>query len=372
MTVNRHPKLAATTFKLYRTHWVLFWCIMLPVAILAIGLDIAQTFRLDRMLEADLSSRPPSYPNGQTAVVVSNISTAYGIHSTVASSTDTTTNPKYPYRTTWQLFPNQSFRVDNKRGTSWEWDLTFHSFYFTRLFLLLLTLCPLSLAVARISRGSENMGNTEDMTPLTTRDMWRQTGRKAFTLFFAFLLFMLIVDIGSTLYGLITMWVPSLNWKLSIVLVFPLMMVLHIYLFVMFSLYNPCLILEDNSIVGIFRRSYALVRGARLRFFGIYFLTGWIAFIIGSVLFGAVLLVFSIFIPDLAPVREALLPLQFLTLFIGFNVQVELPKLLGDPAMVTILIVRDLITTAIIPIWAIVTTHLYLERADEHSNTIAA
>ena len=372
MTDNRRPKLAATIFKLYRTHWALFWCIMLPVAILAIGVDIAQTFRLDTMLEADLNSRPPSYPNGHVSIPVSSISTAYGIHSTLASSTDTTINTKYPYRTTWQFLPNQSFRVDNKRGTSWEWDLTFHSFYSTRLFLLILTLCPLSLAVAHISRGSQISGNAEDLTSLTAREMWRQTGRKAFSVFIAFLLFMLVVDIGSTLYGLITMWVPSLNWKLSLLLIYPLMMVLHIYLFVTLSLYNPCLILENNSVVGIFRRSYALVRGARLRFFGIYFLTGWIAFIIGSVLFGAALLVFSAFIPDLAPVREALLPLQFLTLFFGFNVQVALPKLLGDPATVVILIVRDLITTAIIPIWAIVTTHLYLEHADGQSDAVEA
>ena len=156
-----------------------------------------------------------------------------------------------------------------------------------------------------------------EAAPPTAREMWRQTGRKAFTVLGTFLLFMLIVDVVANLYALILWLMPSLNWMLFMGLTFPLMMVLHIYLFVTLSLYNPCLILENNSIVGVFRRSHALVSGARLRFFGIYFLTGWIASIITSVLFGAALLVFSVFIPDLAPIREALFPLKFLTLFIG-------------------------------------------------------
>ena len=373
MTDNPETKLAATIVKLYRTHWALFWRIMLPVAIIAIGLNVAQSFRLGTLLEADISNTPPSYPNGHVSIPVSRISTAYGIHSTVASSdTDHTTNTRSSFRSIWQLFPVPSFRVTNNRGITWEWELRFQSFYSMHLFLLLLTLCPLSLAVARISRGSQVIDNAVEAAPLTAREMWRQTGRKAFTVFVTFLLFILIMDVVATLHGLTSWLIPSLNQILPIELTFTLMMVSHIYLLVTLSLYNPCLILENNSIVGIFRRSYALVRGARLRFFGIYFLTGWIATVITSVLFGAALLVFSVFIPDLAPIREALFPLKFLTLFIGANVQVELPKLLGDPATVAILVVKDLITTSIIPIWAILTTYLYLERTDVQSNAIEA
>ncbi len=369
MTDNQRPKLAATIFKLYRTHWALFWRIMLPVVIIAIGWNVAQNFRLGSLLEEDIRSRSPRSPNGHVFIPVSSISTADGIHSTIASSdTDLPANRRSSFRTIWHIFPAPSFRVTNNRGLTWEWVLRFQSFYSMSLFPLLLTLCPLSLAVARISRGD----NATEAAPLTARDMWRQTGRKAFKVFVTFLLFMLIVDVVANLYGLIS-WLMSLqNWTLDINLLFPVMVVSHIYFFVMLSLYNPCLILEDNSIIGIFRRSYALVRGARLRFFGIYLLTGWITLIISSVLLGAALLVFSVFIPDLAPVREALLPLQFLTLFIGFNVQVELPTLLGAPATAAILIVRDLITTAMIPIWAILTTHLYFKRADAQPNAIKA
>ena len=369
MTDNRQPKLSATVVKLYRTHWELFWCIMLPVAILAIGWNVAQSFRLGSLLEEDISNMTPSYPNGHVFIPVSSISTADGIQSTVASSdTDLPANTGSSFRTIWQLLPIPSIRVTNNRGLTWEWVPRFQSFYFMHLFPLLLTLCPLSLAVARISRRD----NATQAAPLTAREMWRQTGRKALKVFVTFLLFMLIVDIVANLYALISWLMSLLNWTLHTNLLFPVMVVSHIYFFVTLSLYNPCLILEENSIVGIFRRSHALVSGARLRFFGIYLLTGWIVLIITSVLLGIVLLIFSIFIPDLAPVREALLPLQFLTLFLGFNVQVELPKLLGAPATVAILIVKDLITISIFPIWAILTTHLYLERADAQTNAIKA
>ena len=83
-----------------------------------------------------------------------------------------------------------------------------------------------------------------------------------------------------------------------------------------------------------------------------------------SVVLGAVLLAFSVFIPDLAPVRDALSSLRFLTLFIGGNIEVVLPELLSVPVTVAILVVKGLIATFLVPIWAILTTHLYFERVD--------
>ena len=136
------------------------------------------------------------------------------------------------------------------------------------------------------------------------------------------------------------------------------------------SLYNPCLILENNSLIGIFRRSHALVSGARLRFFGIYLLTGWIASVLTSVLLGVTLLVFSVFVPELAQVRDALSPLKFLSLFIGGDIEVVLPALLSVPATVAILIVKGLIAAFFVPIWAILTTLLYLEQIDVKSNAL--
>ena len=212
--------------------------------------------------------------------------------------------------------------------------------------------------MARILRDSAS----EVSVPLTARDIWRSTGRKALAVFGAALLFVLIADVGSYLYILASWLIPSQVRALPIELLFILMTVYQAYVLVTLSLYNLCLILENTSIVGIFRRSHALVSGARLRFFGAYLLTGWIASVMTSIVLGAVLLAFSVFIPDLATVRDALSPLRFLTLFIGGDIEVVLPELLSVPVTVAILIVKGLIATFLVPIWAILTTHLYFER----------
>ena len=366
MPDNRDTNLPKTIVKHYRTHWRLFWCIMLPVAICAIALYIAQALHLNRQLEEDVKT-PSNTPSRQVYTAVSSIGTAYGIHSTFRNfRSDVATNTD-SLREMWQILPIPSIIVTNSAGITWRWELDkVGSFYYTRLVLLLLALCPLSLAVARISRGSQTSDDTPETTPLTAREMWRQTGRKAFIVFAAFLLFILIVDVGGTLVSLITWAIPSLNWVLPITLLSTLVMISHYYFLVTLSLYNPCLILENNSIIGIFRRSHALVSGARFRFLGIYLLTGWIISTIASVLTGIALLVFSLFIPDLGPVREVLPLLKFLTffIFIGADIEIVLPQLLGMPVTVAILIVRELITTFLFPIWAILTTHLYLKRVD--------
>ena len=72
----------------------------------------------------------------------------------------------------------------------------------------------------------------------------------------------------------------------------------------------------------------------------------------------------SLFIPDLAAVQDALSPLRFLTLFIGADIQILLPQLLSTQVMVAILGIDVLIKTFLLPIWAILTTYLYLERVD--------
>ncbi len=361
MADNQRLNLARTIVKLYWTHWALFWRIMLPVAIVAIGLNVAQNFRLDMLFEKTITigNMPPSYPNGHVFIPVSSISTAYGTHSTVqSSSTNLTTNASVSPRLQWRLYPIPNFEITNNEGMTWKWEPDFLGLHYTPLILLLLTFSPLSLAVARIVRDTQ----IKDSTPLAAREMYRHTGRKTLTLFAAFLFFILIVDVGNYLYILILWLIPPLDRYLD--LTFILTFVPHIYFLVTLSLYNPCLILEDNSIIGIFRRSHALVSGAGLRFAGIYLLTSWIASIIISVLLGTALLVFSIFIPDLAQIRVALFPLKFLILFIGGDIEVVLPQMLSTSVTMVVHVVKGLAVTFLVPIWAILTTHLYLERSE--------
>lgn len=358
MADNQRPNLARTIVKLYWTHWALFWRIMLPVAIVAIAVHIAQFFQLlspSEKIIGNTSSRP-------VYTVTNNVNTVSGIEPTIFhTSKDLSTSPRSTPRVRWTLYPIPRISSTDSEGVTWKWEIKFRSLDYTPLILLLLTLYPLSIAVARLSRDSQ----VSDTAEVTAREMWRQTGRKALTVFLVALFFVLITDVGSYLYLIISWLMHSQVWTFPFEFEFILFLqiVPHIYLLVTLSLYNLCLILENNSIIGIFRRSHAIVSGARLRFFGIYLLTGWIVSVITSVLIGAALLVFSAFIPDLAQVREALSPLRFLTLFIGADVEVVLPQLLSVPVTVAILIVRDLIATFLVPIWAILTTHLYLERS---------
>jgi hypothetical protein len=358
MAENQRANLARTIFTQYRGNFGLFWRIMLPIAIIAIVLEVVVFFQSVTRVEKHIDDIVRE--NVYTTV---DVNTNNGVYPTISLPKKDASASSEP-SVSWGLLPIPYFTSTDNEGITWNWGINVQSFNYGPLILLLLTLCPLSLAVARLSRSSQVSEVAQDLTPPTAREMWRQTGRKAFKILIAFFLFILCVDVVSYLHGLVSWLVPSLVRGLSIELVFILTIVYQAYFLVTLSLYNPCLILENNSIIGVFRRSHALVSGARLRFFGVYLLTGWIASVVTSVLLGSMLLVFSMFISELVPVRDALSPLRFLTLFIGGNVDVILPQLLSVPVVVAILVVKGLIATFLVPIWAILTTHLYFQRLD--------
>jgi len=370
MSTNQHiKKLAGRIIELYCNHCGLFWRIMMPVAVIAIILEIAMFFYLRTGLEKEIKGRGVPYVEAVTA----HVSTIDGIDPIFKFKSEVD-NTKSWSGMSWQFYVIPNFHSTDGKGGIWKWELDFLGLkYSLPIIFLLLTFCPLSLAVARISEVSQVSNTTEDLSAPTAREIWRDTGRKAFTVFAALLIFILLIDVVANLYGLVFVLVPSLGHILPFQLTSFLITVSyisHIYFLVTLSLYNPCLILENNSIIGIFRRSHALVSGARLRFFGIYFLMGWIASVITSVLLGVTLLGFSVFVPDLAQVRDALPPLKFLSLFIGGDIEVVLPQLLSVPATVVLLIIKGLIATFLVPIWAILTTLLYLERAGVESNAL--
>ena len=387
MAEDQRLKLARTIFTQYREHWGLFWRIMIPVAIVAIPLSITIFFWRWSSVGNPLDNDKYKYKT------TSRVGTGIGAHPTfLVSERDTPEDtsekvmkdPVYPPGVHWMLLPLPYFSSTNDAWVTWRWRLSFRSVPhgpYNSLALLLLTLCPLSLAVARISRGSEGSSVVQDLVPITAREAWRQTGHKALTVLGTSVLFVLIIFginkagdyFGKMILQLIlplmrplglTGRTPIELWIIPYSLVWDLFLCLQFYFMATMSLCNLCIILENRSIIAAFRRSHALVSGARWRFFGIYLLTGWIALVITSVLLGAALLVLSVFIPELVPIREALSPLIFLTLFIGSDVLVVLPELLSGPIMVAIFVVSGLITTFLVPIWAILTTHLYFERVD--------
>lgn len=369
MPDDQPTNLAGTILTLYRNHWGLLWRIMMPVVIIAIVLDIAMFFYLATGLEKDIKDGAYRYAEAVTA----NVNTSSGIHPTFKFKREGENTGSWSGMN-WQFYLIPNFQATDGKGGVWKWELDFlglnNSLPIT---FLLLTFCPLSLAVARILGVSQFSDTREELSAPTAREIWWDIGRSTFKIFAALFIFIFLIDVVANLYGLVLVLVPSLDRILPFQLtsfLFTVSYVSHIYLLVTLSLYNPSLILENNSIVGIFRRSHVLVSGARLRFFGIYFLTGWIASVITSVLLGVTLLAFSVFVPDLALVRDALPPLKFLSLFIGGDIEVVLSQLLSTPVTVAILIIKGLIATFLVSIWAILTTLLYLERVGVESNAL--
>ena len=178
MSTDQHiKKLAGRIVTLYRNHCGLFWRIMMPVAIIAIILEIALFFYTIPQFEKDISNW--RLRNGYT--VTSKVNTVGGIDLTIADTTENLiTDAMSSPGVEWRLYPIPYFSTTDTEGITWKWELNFRSLDYNRLIFLLLTLCPLSLAVARISGGSGVS------VPPTAREMWGRTGRRAFTVFSLF------------------------------------------------------------------------------------------------------------------------------------------------------------------------------------------
>ena len=391
-----------TIFSVYRSHCGLLWRIMLPVAIIAIPAYLvvslwythAYTDKIDEITEFDIQFTSEVSTNfgasyeflvpKSEALDFAELNWKPNTGSSEASSeepqTDALVSFMYPPgRHTWMLLPTPVVSLTDDEGiTTWMWRLSFDrpaDSPRNPMTLLLLTLCPLSLVVGYILRRSDQSGLQQNQ--LTAREAWRQTGGKAWTVLVILILFVLVMFVISLaqdysndfVIGKIARWsiIPTdfLSVTLLMTPFYYIFTALTLYLLVAISLYNPCLILEDNrSVVGVLRRSWSLVHGTKWRFIGIYLLTGWLISVIDSVLMGAILCGSSLFISDLAAIQGALSPLKFLTLFIGADIQILLPQLLSPWVMVAILGIDVLIKTLLLPIWAILTTYLYLERVD--------
>lgn len=391
-----------TVFSVYRSHCGLLWRIMLPVAIIAIPAYLvvslwythAYTDKMDEITEFDTQFTSEVSTNfgasyeflvpKSEALDFTELSWKPNTDSSEDASEESQTDELVslmfpPGRYTWMLLPTPVISLTDDEGvTTWMWRLSFDrppASPRNPMTLLLLTLCPLSLAVGHILRRSGQSGLQQNQ--LTAREAWRQTGRKTWPVLVILILFVLVMFVISLardysndfVIGKIARWsiIPTDFLYITLLMTpfYYIFTALTLYLLVAISLYNPCLILEDNrSVVGVLRRSWSLVHGTKWRFIGIYLLTGWLISVIDSILMGAILWGSSLFISDLAAIQGALSPLKFLTLFTGADIQILLPQLLSTWVMVAILGVDILIKTFLLPIWAILTTYLYLERVD--------
>ena len=249
---------------------------------------------------------------------------------------------------------------ENPKSTGVHWGMIFNFSSFS-IGWLWLTMCPLILAIVERRRGIE----------VTSRNV-RQQSRNAFgpILAGAFLLGLLALPGMIAFFTLTSKWidVPDSPYLSSLCLGLFLVVVVAIYFGVNWSLYNQIIIIENQmSTTASLRRSSELVRGVWGRAFGMCLLLVLGTWVFTSTILGLTLLTFSLTVPEFAPLREVLLSVEFLTLFVGGYARISFESAPNFWTVGVAFMVKMLIQACIAPIWAILTTHLYLERSSVQS-----
>lgn len=154
----------------------------------------------------------------------------------------------------------------------------------------------------------------------------------------------------------------SVGLSTSIFLFLLIVGIATVYFVVKWSLCNQCVIIENLSAIAALRRSSELVKGAWGQFFGLYLLLILVTMLFTTTVLGLTLLLFSVAAPEFAPLREVLQSGKFFSLFFGGYVRITLAR---APiwAVGVMVVVNTLIHATLAPIWATLTTHLYMERA---------
>ena len=228
-------------------------------------------------------------------------------------------------------------------------------------------MCPLAFIIVHQYRG----------TNATSGKAWRYTGRKIVSILGIWVLFALLATaafftiIIPILIGFYQVFIPYVPVAPATpILLLMIVGIPAVYFWVKWSLYNQGIIIENLSAIAALRRSSELVRGKWWQFFGMYLLLVWGTVVFTTAVFGLTLLLFSVIVPEFVPLREILLSEKFFDLFFGAHVQITLQH---TPVWaIAVMVVVDILIDAILaPIWALLTTHLYIERAGIQQNAVS-
>ena len=326
MADNQRTNLMRPIFTLYQEHWGLFWRVMMPcVLILLVVTGIYILY---------LGNSNPDASWG--------FDTANGVSPKTTSKLE---NGIWGVSAHFRLFQGETV---NGVTQGWVLNISWLSLGF-----LWAAMCPLILVIVSQRRGGH----------ITVQEAWRQTLRKIWTLLGVYLLLLLGIFLGVFVFIVLPLqFGPALDGPLATILLMTLLSTPITYFMVICSLHNQCIILEDLPIIASFRRSYKLIRGRWLKAFGMYFVLTLGSSIFTAVLCGLIGLFLSSIVPEFMLVGEELESERFFRLFIGGYVGVTLEN---APSLWTVYLieaVKVLITAFFLPIWAILTTRLYLER----------
>ena len=318
--------LVSTIFKAYQNRFGLFWRVMLPVIIVSLVFNSA-IFLFFKV----------GVPEAQWT-----FGTSQGVSARSLSTFDSTSG-------TFQPSPEPT----GARSSVGFNGSSFH------IGLLWLAMCPLALIIVHRHRGENS----------TFGEVWQQTRRKAGSILGTCILTLLVtggpfVILTLIMAGFIEFVIPDspTGFPAPIILLMLIAGVIAVYFLVKWSLCNQAIILEDLSAVAAIRRSSELVRGRWGQFFGMYLLLTLGTMVFTTAVLSLTLMLFSVVSPEFAPIREVFQLDAFFGLFFGGRIQITLQHA-PTWAIGTMVAINTLIHAVFAPIWAILTTHLYMERA---------
>ena len=322
-SVPQQSGLMSTIFREYRNHFGLFWRVMLPLIIVSFLFTIA--------LLLNFKFRTPE--------------------SQWIFSTSNGSSLKAP--STFDVSSGTSQPSSRSVGVRWKINLNALTLY-PKLGFLWLAMCPLAFVIVQYRSGVD----------VTSRTSWQRTLRRTAPVLGVWILLGLLglgIFFGGAL--LVIVLPGSSPWFMLLFFTIPVA-----YFVAKWSLYHQGIIIENLSAIAALRRSSELVRGAWGRFIGIYLLFAWGSAVITTILLSLTVLLLSFVIPELMLAREALLSVKFFTLFWGNSAEIVLDSTPSFWILAVLGSVTTLIHAILAPIWALLTTHLYMERAGTEQN----
>lgn len=327
-SVPQRSGLMSTIFREYRNHFGLFWRVMLPI----IGFSLIFWFLLFKF--------------GAPEAAQWTFSTSAGIKAVPSAISDHSSETSQPPSEPAGVRLSTGFSTP-AFGINWLW----------------LAMSPLALIIVYHYRGVD----------LTSGEVWQEMRRRCWSILGVYLLLFLVsIGVGILLLPLALSGFLADSQALSgfLLLFMATAGTATLYFLVKFSLANQCLIIEDLSVIAAFRRSSELVRRTWGRLFGMYVLLSLVTMIFATIVFSLTLLLFSIFSTEFAPLREVLQSGKFFSIFFGGEVSL----ILDDAPIWSIcgmITVTTLINAVLAPMWALLTTHLYIKRAGIQQNAVS-